>query len=275
MRSWTDILDERLLSLPPYIRLAIILLALGVMAFISWKKKFLTLSGIIMAIVIGMVVFYIGGVACFVMLLFFFISSSVIGKLVRNDDRIGKKGGRRDMAQVAANGVPAALMLILSRVSPFPIEALIAFAAAIAEAEADTMASEIGMLSHKDPVSIITFTKVPKGLSGGVTVLGTIASLVASSVMALLFMGTAGCLLSEAVIIAASGLLGALFDSFLGATVQVHYRDKTGALTERPYDGEGNRNERARGMKWIDNDAVNFLSGLFSASIALSLMLIR
>ena len=245
------------------------------MAAIALWRRFLDIPGTAAAAALGFIVFYIGGVSCFVMLLFFFVSSSVIEKLVRNDDRIGKKGGRRDMAQVAANGVPAALMLILSRVSPFPIEALIAFAAAIAEAEADTMASEIGMLSHKDPVSIITFTKVPKGLSGGVTVLGTIASLVASSVMALLFMGTAGCLLSEAVIIAASGLLGALFDSFLGATVQVHYRDKTGALTERPYDGEGNRNERARGMKWIDNDAVNFLSGLFSASIALSLMLIR
>ena len=189
-------------------------------------------------------------------------------------DRIGKKGSERDMMQVAANGLPAALMLILSRISPFPITAIVAFAAAIAEAEADTMASEIGMLSHKDPVSIITFTKVPKGLSGGVTVLGTASAALSSFLIAFLFMGTFGCLWKDFFIIAASGTLGALFDSFLGATLQVHYRDRTGALTEKEKDEDGNDNTRVRGIRWIDNDMVNLLSGLFSSSVAFALSLI-
>ena len=262
MRSWTGILDEYLLSFPLYLRLLIIAAFLIIMAVIARRRRFLTLSGTVMSMVIGAVVFYIGGVSGIVMLLFFFLSGSVVGKLVRGVDRIGKKGSERDMMQVAANGLPAALMLILSRISPFPITALVAFAAAIAEAEADTMASEIGMLSHKDPVSIITFTKVPKGLSGGVTVLGTA------------FMGTFGCLWKDFFIIAASGTLGALFDSFLGATVQVHYRDRTGALTEKEKDEDGNDNTRVRGIRWIDNDMVNLLSGLFSSSVVFALSLI-
>ena len=243
MRSWTGILDECLLSFPLYLRLLIIVAFLIIMAVIARKKRFLTLSGTVMSMAIGAVVFYIGGVSGIVMLLFFFLSGSVVGKLgsvvgklVRGVDRIGKKGSERDMMQVAANGLPAALMLILSRISPFPITAIVAFAAAIAEAEADTMASEIGMLSHKDPVSIITFTKVPKGLSGGVTVLGTASAALSSFLIAFLFMGTFGCLWKDFFIIAASGTLGALFDSFLGATVQVHYRDRTGALTEKEKD---------------------------------------
>ena len=274
MRSWTGILDECLLSLPLYLRLLIIAAFLIIMAVIARRRRFLTLSGSVMSMVIGAVVFYIGGVSGIVMLLFFFLSGSVVGKLVRGVDRIGKKGSERDMMQVAANGLPAALMLILSRISPFPITALVSFAAGIAEAEADTMASEIGMLSHKDPVSIITFTKVPKGLSGGVTVLGAASAALSSFLIAFLFMGTFGCLWKDFFIIAASGTLGALFDSFLGATVQVHYRDRTGALTEKEKDEDGNDNTRVRGIRWIDNDMVNLLSGLFSSSVAFALSLI-
>ena len=275
MRSWSAILDEHFASLPLYLRVIIILLVLLIIAVISRKKRFVTRSGAFMAAAIGFVVFYIGGISGFVILLFFFLSASIVGKIVRRNDGIGEKGNERDMMQVAANGLPAALMLILFRLSPFPSSALIAFAASVAEAEADTLASEIGSLSHKDPLSIVTMTRVPKGLSGGITLLGTMASLAASFVIALLFLGTFGCRIQDIFIITISGTLGALFDSFLGATLQVHYRDETGALTEKERDENGNENIRVRGIKWMDNDAVNLLSGLSAASIAFALGLIR
>ena len=136
----------------------------------------------------------------------------------------------------------------------------------IAEAASDTWAGEIGQLSSKDPLSIATFTKVPKGISGGVTVLGLLASLAASLSVALLFWGTFGTDLWGLLLIAASGFLGALFDSLLGATLQVQYRRKDGSLTEDPKEGE-----RARGVPFMDNDAVNLLSGLFAFSVAVAL----
>ena len=74
MRSWTGILDECLLSLPLYLRLLIIAAFLIIMAVIARKRRFLTLSGSVMSMVIGAVVFYIGGVSGIVMLLFFFLS---------------------------------------------------------------------------------------------------------------------------------------------------------------------------------------------------------
>ena len=39
-------------------------------------------------------------------------------------------------------------------------------------------------------------------------------------------------------------------------------------------DEDGNDNTRVRGIRWIDNDMVNLLSGLFSSSVAFALSLI-
>ena len=273
MRSWTVFLDNALLSLPLVWRVVIIAAVMAAMAVIARRKRFLTPGGIAASVILGFAVMYIGGVSAIVMLLFFFLSSSVISKMARQNDYIRKKSSERDIMQVIANGLPAALCLILFRLSPYPEAFLVAFASALAEAEADTLSGEVGRLSHQDPVSIITLTRVPKGLSGGVTVLGFVAGMVSSLVMALLFMGTFGCSFLSVLTITASGFLGSVFDSFLGATVQVQYRRKDGTLTEKSYEN-GEENERARGIKWIDNDMVNLLSGLFSVAIASSLSLL-
>ena len=270
MRSWTLFLDSLLLSLPFPLRIILILLVMGVSALIAWKMRFLTKSGILAAAVLGFIVMYLGSVSGLVLFLFFFLSSSAISHIIHPDK---ERKGRR-LAQVVANGAPAAIALILSHLSLYQEAFLIAFTSCIAEAEADTISGGMGSLSHQDPVSIVTLTRVPKGISGGVTVLGLAAGAISSFVIALLFMGTFGCSFSSLVIIASSGFLGSVFDSFLGATLQAAYRRKDGTLTEEEYEN-GEKNERTRGIRWIDNDAVNFLSGLlaFSLSSVMSLVL--
>ena len=259
--SFPMMLDSLLLSLGVWTRCAIIALAIALMAAIALWRRFLDIPGTAAAAALGFIVFYIGGVSGFVLLLYFFLSSSVITKLCRKGE--GSRG--RGYPSVVANGFPSSLALILYAVLKDPVF-LLAFAASIAEAASDTWAGEIGQLSHDDPVSIATFTKVPKGISGGVTVLGLLASLAASLSVALLFWGTFGTDLWGLLLIAASGFLGALFDSLLGATLQVQYRRKDGSLTEDPKEGE-----RARGVPFMDNDAVNLLSGLFAFSVAVAL----
>lgn len=272
MRSLTSILDGVFLELPLYLRILIILVFLAAAAIFSYRKRFLTLSGVSTAIVLGFIVFFIGGISGITIFLFFFISASMLSRLSDGRNTVADKTGRRDMMQVIANGVPASLLLVLYGLSHNPAF-LGAFAAAIAEAEADTAASSIGMLSARPPVSIVTFTPVPPGLSGGVTALGTVSSLAFSSLIAVLYMGTFGCGIPELLTIAAAGFLGSLFDSFLGATVQVHYRKEDGTLTERSLDN-GKALERARGIPFLDNDIVNLLSGLFSAAIFMSIRMI-
>ena len=272
MRSLTSILDGVFLELPLYLRILIILVFLAAAAIFSYRKRFLTLSGVSTAIVLGFIVFFIGGISGIAIFLFFFISASMLSRLSDGRNTVADKTGRRDMMQVIANGVPASLMLVLYGLSHNPAF-LGAFAAAIAEAEADTAASSIGMLSARPPVSIVTFTPVPPGLSGGVTALGTVSSLAFSSLIAVLYMGTFGCGIPELLTIAAAGFLGSLFDSFLGATVQVHYRKEDGTLTEKSLDN-GKALERARGIPFLDNDIVNLLSGLFSAALFMSIRMI-
>ena len=271
--SWSASLDRLFFSLPVLWRCLIIIAVMAVSAVIARKKKYLTRSGTVAAAILGFAVMYIGGISGIAVFLFFFLSSSIISRVSRQNEYIAQKTNERDFMQVVANGLPAALSLILYRISPYPAAFLAAFAAAVAEAQADTFSGEIGKLSHSDPVSIITFTRVPKGLSGGVTVLGLVAGAMSAFLIALLFMGTFGCSISQLLIIASSGFLGSVLDSFLGATLQVQYRRKDGSITEKEEEN-GEANTRARGIKWMDNDMVNLLSGLFSMVIASSFIML-
>ena len=264
-------IDNLYFALSPLARILIAFGVLAVIAVTAWKLKHLTVSGALAAFVVGSIILYIGGVSAIGMLMFFFLSSALIAKVVpHRTGSIQKKGSCRDMSQVLANSVPAVLGLFVYRFTPYEMPGLIAFAAALAEAMSDTWAGDIGVMSRHDPVSIITFTKVPKGLSGGISALGCMASLLASFLMGLLFTGCYLTGLAALSIITVAGALGALFDSFLGGTLQVHYRREDGSLTENEFS-DGKRNERARGLRFMDNDMVNFLSGMFSFSVALAL----
>ncbi|MCI7605485.1 MAG: DUF92 domain-containing protein, partial [Spirochaetales bacterium] len=185
-------------------------------------------------------------------------------------NRSEKKGNQRDIVQVLANGLPAVLAIMLIRVPSLYLASLAAFSAANAEAAADTWSGSFGVMSKKDPVSIITFTKVPRGISGGVTALGFLGGFSASLLVAVLSIGVFGLSLGIACIVAGSGFLGSVIDSVLGAVVQVQYRAKDGSLTEKDEEN-GEKNERVRGIPGFDNDAVNFTSGILAASLAMLL----
>ena len=261
-------IDSLFFSLSPVIRLLIILLLMAVIAIFAARKKQLTKGGILSAVVIGSILTYIAGLSALTIMLFFFLSAAIIGKVIPDASKsIHKKGGKRDFAQVLANSIPSLTCIFLLRFTSYHTLGIVMFSAAIAEAVADTWSGEIGSLSKSDPVSIITFTRVPKGLSGGVSALGTLAGLLGSALVALLSVGCFTLSLIYLPIITVAGIFGALFDSLLGATLQVHYRREDGSLTEHG-ESEGKKNERVRGIPFMDNDMVNLLSGFFSVLIA-------
>lgn len=269
-----EYIDSLFFSLHPAVRLLIIAVLMALIVIFAVRKKQLTKGGIIAAVIVGSIITYIGGISALLIMLFFFLSAAVIGKIIPSDRmKIQKKGGQRDSAQVLANSIPALIGLFMYHFTPYSTLSLIMFSSGIAEAVADTWSGEIGSLSRSDPVSIITFTKVPKGLSGGVSLLGTFSGLLGSLLIALL---SVGCFVLHPLaiaIITISGTLGALFDSFLGATVQVHYRREDGSLTEKEWS-DGRRNVRARGIPFMDNDAVNLFSGLFAVLISFLLSIL-
>jgi uncharacterized protein (TIGR00297 family) len=199
----------------------------------------------------------------------FFVSSTALGFAGRRQKeslrKIHQKGGRRDMAQVLANGGVGCLCAILYKLSGNPAWAF-AFAVSFASSNADTWASELGVLSRGEPVSLFTLRPVTRGVSGGVSILGSGMALCGALFIAALFalenlsLGIVrGGFLRIAVLVAVGGFLGSLLDSFLGATIQAQYMVE-GALTERKVGEDGRANKLVRGLSFINNDAVNFVS---------------
>jgi uncharacterized protein (TIGR00297 family) len=262
------------------------LLLSTVIVLVAFRRQALTASGAAGAILVGTFTFGFGGWAWGLVLVAFFALSSVLSRYRSADkERIADKflkGSRRDLGQVLANGGLAAIVSVLYFSHPTPA-LLAAFLGAMATVNADTWGTEIGVLSPVDPRLITTGRRVPAGTSGGVTWLGTSASILGA-----LFIGLVGylllCIDSTAagrsplrlswIVPAAlvSGLVGSLFDSLLGATVQgIYYCAACETETEKQIHGCGLRTNHLRGWRWLNNDVVNFLSSVAGAAVAVAI----
>ena len=141
--------------------------------------------------------------------------------------------GTRGGSNVVSNGiVPPIVALGYSLGLLEPEQALVAFTTSIAAASADTMASEIGVLSPS-PVMITNLRqKVEPGTDGGVSMEGTLASFLSSISISMISFSAFLLLIEEnhafnsifkvnfLYISAFFGFFGSIIDSFLGATLE-------------------------------------------------------
>ena len=255
-----------------------------IVAYGAYRAHSLNKSGAVAATFVGTVIFGIGGWQWAVLLLTFFITSSGLSRAFRRRkaDLSEKfsKGHERDAGQVFGNGGLATLFAALHAFYPESILPWIGFAASLAAVNADTWATELGVLNPTPPRMITNLRKlVEKGTSGGISLWGTLASLLGSAVIALpaILLSPAGTLSTDYfLLITAAGLAGSLFDSLLGATVQAMYYCPTDQKeTEKhPLHTCGTRTVHSRGWKWLDNDWVNFACGAFGSLLALMIFLL-
>ena len=233
-------------------------------------KKALTPGGTLLAWALCLVITFAGGLSAFGVLAAVFTLTVLADRDAgRRADPAGvrRKAGTRDAARVFCNvgtgGAAMALYLTTGR----GVFAL-AYAAVMAEALADSLASKIGPLSKRPPVDILTLRPVQAGLSGGVSILGFAASAAGAAAVGGIWLAGTGDV-QNGLLAAGLGFAGAVFDSFLGSAVQVKYRCRVcGAVTERA-EHCGQAAALLKGMRRINNDAVNFLSGaaVFAAAI--------
>jgi uncharacterized protein (TIGR00297 family) len=252
-----------------------------IVAYAAFRAHSLSRSGALAAVVTGTVIFGIGGWQWAVLLLTFFISSSLLTRTFkkRKSDLNEKfsKGGRRDAGQVLGNGGLATLFAGLHFFFPAAPWVWAAFAAALAAVNADTWATELGVLNPHPPRLITHPGKiVEKGTSGGVSLVGTLAALAGSGVIGLLAGIFAGAL-TIGLLVTLAGLLGSLFDSLLGATIQsIYHCPACDKETERhPLHTCGAPTTLKRGWEWLDNDWVNFGCAAFGVLVALAYYLAR
>lgn len=267
--------------------LAIVAVLLNVGAgYGAWRRGSVTAGGGVAGALVGTTILFAGGFTYWIMLMLFFVSSTVATRLgtLRKQrlERMHEKGSRRDAVQVLANGGVAAAAVVALRLTGSPAFALAA-AGAFASVNADTWASELGVLAARAPRSIVTWRRLEPGTSGGVSLAGTAAGAAGSLLIAGWFALSVG--LADAgttvpagtvgpaaalLVVWLAGFAGTTADSVLGATLQALYRDERGAITERRH-GDAGANERVRGIPLVTNDAVNAMSSIVAAAVAAAL----
>lgn len=247
--------------------------ALGiVIAVAAYYARFLKASGSVATFLLASLIYGLGGWKWTVPILTFFVLSSILSKWGRSRKRsielISEKTGTRDAGQVAANGGIAGILMLaqylFQSLDFYPL-----YLAAVAAVTADTWGTEVGTYVRGRTVSIISMKDVSPGMSGGVSLGGLIGGLVGAALVAMSatpWIDSAQMMLLPI----AAGIVASLVDSLLGATVQAQYRCAIcGEWTERKthcFTGA----ELVQGMRWIDNDVVNWacaLSGVIAALV--------
>ncbi|MCS7138496.1 MAG: DUF92 domain-containing protein [Crenarchaeota archaeon] len=253
-----------------------------VLAVAMYFSRSLSFSGIIASTLIGLTAIFLGGWDCFLILLIFLTLGVAFTKYKHAEKTPGtlaqEKGGVRTWVNVFANGGPAIIPLVLEHFYNMEFFKVF-FLSAVCSAASDTLSTEIGLLSKSKPRLITRLWKeVDKGVSGGVTLLGTIAGFLASLIIALMPLVTISTGISGLffdfkdplrLILTSTiaGFFGMIVDSLLGATVQALYVSKeTGLLYEDPRKCNGEC-VLIRGFKHFDNNAVNFSSCLLAGIV--------
>lgn len=260
----------------------------ALIAAFAYRRGSLAGSGAVGAVIVGTLIFGLGGWVWGVVLAVFFVSSSVLSHFKEREKAAVaekfEKGHRRDLGQVLANGGLGALIAVLSAVVPNAVVTqtvwFALFIGVMATVTADTWATELGTLSKAPPRLITSGRVVEVGTSGGISALGTGVSFAGG----LLIGFTAGLLgaiaglldwnaaLIIALIGAFSGAAGSLIDSLLGATVQqIYYCDTCRKETERKVHRCGTTTRPIRGWSWMNNDLVNLISSLGGGLVAVLL----
>lgn len=231
--------------------------------------RLLTWSGAIATFILAQLIFDFGGMKWSIPIIIFFISSSILTKYNNQKNKevrnYFEKNGARDYLQVIANGGIGGILVLLNTFSNNELFYLI-YIASLSSVCADTWATEFGTWRKTATYNLINLKPVEQGTSGGISFIGLIGSLLGSLCIALSAIGWVEISYIQFVIlILLAGCLGSLFDSILGASVQVQYVCLVcNKVTERKIHC-GIRTNRLRGIGWINNDVVNLFTGIMGA----------
>jgi uncharacterized protein (TIGR00297 family) len=218
-----------------------------IFALLARLVRGVSFSGSIAGAAVCFVLFAAAGPGAFVVLVLVFVVTWLATRFgYWRKQKLGTAESRegRTASQVLANLSVATVCAALSPLTGNPAY-LIAMAAALSEAAADTVSSEVGQGQVGYVRLITTWQSVPVGTDGGVSIIGTSAGVFAAIVV------SSACSLAgllprkEFLLPAIAGIIGMIFDSYLGALFE-----RSGLL---------------------NNNWVNFLSTLAAAGAALLL----
>jgi uncharacterized membrane protein len=298
------------------LNIGIAVITLSILAVLSYKKRIVTKSGLIAAFFLGIGIWLLASwVWFFILLMFFLITAQFTHYKYKKKRALGAaqdKAGARAWTNVLANGIIPLSFVIIgfvllifsggqdaygraevgfgSVIVPFPIIGVTfaAFLGALATHTADTLATEIGLLNPTPPRLITKPWKtVPAGTSGGVSLLGELATLLGTLIIG----GTAAILgasfwinifgttlmpelvnfapITMVAVALVGGFVGCTIDSLFGATIQGMWCCRIcGKQTEKKAHC-GEKADYLRGNRFFDNNMVNLFSGILGAIAAI------
>tara|TARA_Y100001970_G_C14035924_1_gene751101 strand:+ start:194 stop:931 length:738 start_codon:yes stop_codon:yes gene_type:complete len=200
-----------------------------ILILLGFKIPIMTKSGWISSGILGTILWGCLSWKGWLSVVIYLILGSLVTKVGYNfKNKIGiaeKRGGRRGPENVWGSAATGMLLAILIKFNlGNPVYFKIAFSASFAAKLADTFGSEIGKRFGKRTFLITSFKKVKKGSEGGVSLEGTLASLLGSIVMSYVMM-TLGFIVSapQIFIVIVSGFIATIFESIIGAKFQNKY----------------------------------------------------
>lgn len=234
-------------EIPPVRRLGTAILVTLAFTTLARLVRGVSLSGAIAGAVICFVLFASAGPGAFVALVSVFILTWISTRLgYGRKQKLGTAQSRegRSASQVLANLSISAVCAAAFAATGNPAFVL-ATAAALSEAAADTVSSELGQAGSSKARLITSWKLVPAGSDGGVSVAGTLGGAIAAVLVTLVCVGAGMFPLRQTAVSVMAALFGMIADSYLGATLERR--------------------------KLLNNNGVNFLGTLIAAGGALLL----
>lgn len=215
-------------------------------------KKLLTLSGIIHAWILGVIIWATLGWPGYVIVAFYFIVGSGVTRIgLAQKEAAGiaeKRSGARGPENVWGSALTAALCAVGTLFVDPGMQSLLVlgYVASFSTKLADTTASEVGKAYGKRTFLITTLKPVSPGTEGAVSLEGTLAGIVAAGAIALLGWGVG--------LITLWGVLWSVLAAFIATNIE----SLIGATLQEKFD-------------WLTNEIVNIINTLIGGAIAIIL----
>jgi uncharacterized protein (TIGR00297 family) len=229
-----------------------VLLFLVLLGWWVMHKKWLDQSGWWAALWVASVLWMSGGWKALSAPVFLLVAGSVAGRIFRS----GHTSEKRTAQQVFSNGWIGVVLYMLYGITgndSWQVLAWCSFAISVC----DTVSSEVGTAVRGKTYNIANFKAMQPGLSGGISWAGTAGGLVAVLLLAVCLHFLLPVTNIQLVWLLATGMAGMLVDSVLGSKWQALWKQGSG-FTETSADGS--EAALVKGLSWLDNHWVNFLS---------------
>ncbi len=218
-------------------------------------KKLLTLSGLINAWLLGVIIWGTLGINGYIVVMFYFLVGSGVTKIgFAEKEAAGiaeKRSGARGPENVWGSALIAAIcclgtLIFNQDIIPY---LTLGYVASFATKLSDTCASEIGKVYGKKTYLITTLKPVPKGTEGAISLEGTLAGIMASVIISILGYGVNLIDLMGIIYCIIAAFIATNLESVIGATLQTK-------------------------IDWLSNEIVNIINTILGAIAAILLAII-